>query len=1432
MFQGTELKSHFENSTTIRSKALVVAEWNMNLSDNILQLGNYRYRSQGNDIYKSVASNFQASSNPFTLGATDADVTVESGFAYDETTETDIPQLFTDKKKNVKLTYSLEDCIKPFRPRSGINKAAFFKGRYLSVGGSNIAQRPRYYVPSRNDYFKYWTSYRTEQNIEYGISKPSATNVYYIDDACPYVVYKNLVPANRIVVKMQTHSSDLNLGPYTYNNTTIQDPFYNNKKIPVRWRIEYLQANNVWTTAISFNESSTRKDGSAVIPTDGNVEVSYGLQVPEQYVNSFVMVAKVNSTVALPEKNVHGYAYLVVENPNSLGSLYIWNGATKEYDVKTPEYKWSVANNSIDDRTNFVTQLVEPEYYNSVSGQSYREFCYIKGIRVVVETMSQPNSTFDLIEMSPRLLVDMSSRTMSYNIKKSLGDVGNTSLPIGQLLASTGSIEIFDYDQSFNNGNPLTILKDYTRRNVKFSFYESIIDLNDNSYTIPIKTLYSEGFPQANRDAYSISIQLRDLFFLLESIKAPALLIPNCSLSYAVSVLLDSIGFSNYTFYRTSTETDLVIPFFYSNPDKSVADILNDLAVSAQCAMFFDEYNNFVVMNKNYLIPAQNERSVTFNLVGSDVYSEEDILKNKKDPNKILPNIISIASEDKKIFNDGKITYTNRYIQRAYSSIQQAYTIGNDKTWGYKPVELWEVSGTENTMTVNENPGNMSTFSLSAMPLNSDVTSNLPTVVNNVLINNTVDFGENIIFISRFQGYFFANGEIIKYDAVQYNVEGIGNVWISSNQEYQSYVSKLKFNGKIYPTGLIRIFATPYYETVNAASRMKNGPVFEHGRGQFGTTVTSHSAGLPISWGSATNLYGCNMQAQYLFNINQDTTLPAREQNLAAGIANDVAAKSFKSGIIKNFLGTNNKTETEIYNLKSTESGTIQSSAFIFQGPSFKTTEIPLNHISYAVSPDAAYRYNAYGTRMRIIGKIENSETKVQTPLGSTSYYQVPGAASPDQSINIAGGSGGIAIGLNKQTNAGYFYEIAALTETNLESYAQGNSGLNNIVFYKINKAQGSNAAIPVKLWGGLAKIIVDDGLFFGQQRVVGEQDTTVYDLGIEFQDISANLRRFFLYFNGKLIATVDDKDPLTKYNDVALFVRGSSKCMFEHIYAIGDNFAEGRVQNNSVFTSINESISSAFNKYAISGIISGNYLESISSESHPSYKIYFEEFGTTMRECAYFKIKYDKAYPALYSKLLPTFNKMKSYTVSGFLPNPYGAEFLIFNNTDTILSLDESSGNYLKINGVGFTQDTTQELTVDKYFNKVGNLSDPEVSLSGAIRSPIIENNKFNEIKLSRINYGRNEFTIDAPYIQSEDAAQGLMEWVVNKLMKPKKSIGVKIFPIPTLQLGDIVNIDYKTFENIDLVASTTDNFIIYNIEYSRSSGGPEMTLYLSEVG
>lgn len=1441
MFDEKDLLNYIETSSSIKTQSAVIAEWNMNIYSNILVVGNYRYRpTDPESIYRTIPNTFvlenKNSSPAFYYGATDADVVIDGGFDKNDT-----PFKLIPKKDKLKLLYSLEDCLKPFRPRSGINKAVFQGGKFLHNPDINMARKPRYYMADKNDPFKYWTSFRTENGAEYGTSNQTVNGRHIIEDAAPFVVYKERVPANRLVIKMQTNTGDIDSGRYTNKTGSFADPYFGelNQTTPSVWKVQVLKNNN-WVDVVSFTDQDKRKDGTSIIQSDGYVELAYGLVLPKIYSQVFVYRGELSSLSLRPPVGTReGDAYLVVENSGDIGEYHIWYEA--EWKTFIPQYGWKFEEPVVDSFTNFVTELTDPTSYIVGGEKKYKEFEYISGIRIVVDSMKKFDSSFDLIEFSPRLTADLSDRVTSFSLNKSASDLGVSGMPVGQLLASTGNLTLFDFDDAFHKNNPLRVENGIERgslianqniKNIQIKIYEVITDAKLIDYYVPIKTMYSDGFPKIDNQSKVVTLDLRDLYFYFESQTAPEILSTNTSVSAAVSLLLDSIGFSNYVFKRVEGESEMVIPYFFIPPDKSVAQILQDLAISTQTAMFFDEYNNFVMMSKDFIMPTVAQRPTDLTLYGSSDSAQVGVVKNKDTKTK-LSNIMELTSQDSQVYNGGQISYTTRHIERSVGTIKAAGMLEQERLYIYKPVLLWEVSGEENIKSINQEVGNSSTYDLTAIPLNSYLSAVAPTVSNGKIINNTMDLGEGVYWLGRYKGYFYANGEILKFDAVQYNVSGTGDVWINSKLEYDKYFSSLPFNGKIYPTGLVRIYSEPNYEEINGLSKLKNGQVAKHGRAQFGTTISEHNAGLNEHWSNNDNVRGVEMDAKYLFKFDQ--TLPETTGNVAAGVNNSFATKTTRNGIIKNFISSKYISESSVNTMRSTQAGTTQSSAFVMNGGGFKTTDTPANFLSYVYKP-LSNKFKHFGTRLRVIGRIEDNEKNGQTAVGQTELYSVQGKTADDKII-IAGGGGGIAIMVDPKTNAGYYFEIVALDKTKIDDSSRQN--VHDVLFYKLEAKTSPTPnpaapAIPVTLYEGLAKIIVDGGEFVGQYRVAAEQDPTVYDLSVEYQDIGSR-RKFFLYLNDNLIATVFDEKPLNVYNNMALFVRGSSRVMFENVYALANNYSQNTsfqldAPISNAFGDSGISAQDSFRKYSMSGSVQASYLTGISSAQPPKFSIYFEEFGTIMREAASFNFRYDLAYPALYAQLSPTFNKLKSYAISGFRARSYGAEFLIFNTTDRVLSLDSSSQSYLRVQGIAFTNQSTNNFSVDDYFSKNSDLSDPQFDSTGIITAVNKVEKNYEDIKSSRMLYGKKDFSLDVPYVQNADAAENLMSWLVKKITKPRKSIGLKIFANPMIQLGDIVEIDYVE-KNINRAGSDGSRFVVYNIEYSKSKDGPEMSIFLSEV-
>ena len=1297
----------------------------------------------------------------------------------------------------------------------------------------------------------------------------------------------------------------------------MKDPLFgkNNSTLPSQFRVDLLDENNKWVTAGFYNYTQ--------IADDGYFELEYGPVLP----SDFRILGGFEKFDSLPVSANIGDAYWIVDR------YYVYEdvAGVRQWVPYLKKLGWRVSTGSMEEDTTLLRNITK---------NTEEEATYVKGIRIVVQAMAKTNCTFDLIEMSPRLLVDFSPRVETFSVSKIMSDLGTSTLPVGNLQASTGSVSINNDDGvlSYNNSN--SIIAPYLYNNFKFSFYDVVRNAKlqwvddfgqertevKNVY-IPIKTLYTQGFPQANGSFDKIDISLRDAYFILEREQAPELFLSDISLSFAVTMLLDSIGFSNYKFLRKDDAPDPVIPHFFVPPGKNVAQVLQDLAVATQTSMWFDEENNFCVAMKEFSLPSDGWRELNGVLKADN--TEEG-----------LANIIAISSDEKRVANDGSINYTERYIQREYASLKQAYNNDQWRNYTYKPVMLWEVQPDTLLRDYNTTAKSGSSYSLSAIPLAADIPSGPPVVVNGQKVNDIIEFGEGISWLGRPSGYFYANGEIIRFDAMEVAISGTGVRWIEDNDDYQDYFANLPFNGKIYPTGRVRIYSEPYYEEdVNGDRRLKDGDMKEHGRGQFGTKMVEHNYGVGNFWVDNSNCYGMQQDTSYMFSADHvrkyplDLTEPTAKVN--ATEVNTKARSSKRGGVIKNFLSDTYQVERDNLRFGTTNKGTVQSSALVFEGPSdfVKRGEEqinPVENISYIyknfTDPNEDAPYHHFGTRMRIVGEILSQSNLKQKAIGAGEYVSLQ-ADDPSQAVSLIGGSGGIGVQVNPETNEGYFLEIVALSNdlsprinpnpvydaalqiTNknvkiktfvehnidkddrfiitqkvlgdeisqvigewtaegvdkkagtidlriemastdyssvddvviqVQKVAQEQTTMSNIFFYKMKEKDGT--LIPYVLWEGMSEILVDFGNFTDIQRLVGQEKTSVYDLSVEFADIDTG-RRFYLSMNGKQMAMVEDSEPIPNpRNSFALFTRGKSKCMFNNAYALTERISENptatAVDNISkVFGTESITQTEALRKYGVTGFVQEAYLKGIKTEGAPDYQMYFEEFGTIMRECAYFNIKYDQAYPALAAVLAPNINNTRSYVTSGFMAGAYGAEFFVFNTTDTAITLDAESGNFLRILGVAFTQDTTKNLTVDNYYEKVSNLANPKMDGNKLVVDPNIYKEQFDNVLESRIKFGRQEFQpISSDYIQDDAVAEDMLGWIVSKTHKPRQLLGIQLFAMPHMRLADIYNVNYQVLPNnsddtIDAVTDSEKQFVVYQIDYTKNLQGSQMTAFLVEV-
>jgi hypothetical protein len=539
MFLDTDLINHLQTNNSIDVDSLIIAEWNQNDLLNLDNYGNYRFRpDSASVVYRSLYPEYDSQDNANVY----TDALESNSISQYKTEDPNEPLTFYSGETSRDLYYSLKDCIKPFRPRSGINKILYFPQSF--VDSIRSGKRPRYYFCSRFDKFKYWNSFRTENGEDFGISSLAATFFttgdpsYKINDCAPFVAYKNQVATNRIVIKMQTNLADptavgingefLVPGTIRTDNKIITDPLQDITKssVPKRWKIQYLDINNNWTNAISFNENSTRRDGSRIVPWDGHVEIYYGVKIPEQFKTNFHLHQYLDTVEQLPDVSIYnavstikdGDAYVIGSSTSQQGTLYVWSQEDEDWKTYPAEYGFSLLEDDDTKRIGLIKKILNPDYFNVGGGDVYRDFTFVKGIRVVVETMYAPNKPFELIEVSPRLKVDITDYVLDYEINKNLmaTDFG---LPVGGLVASTGGVNLSNHDGVFtelNIFNSVTktgsIIANNLKPQIKFDFYESILDVNGYDKFVPLKTFYSENAAVATSGMQDVSLNLRDAY--------------------------------------------------------------------------------------------------------------------------------------------------------------------------------------------------------------------------------------------------------------------------------------------------------------------------------------------------------------------------------------------------------------------------------------------------------------------------------------------------------------------------------------------------------------------------------------------------------------------------------------------------------------------------------------------------------------------------------------------------------------------------------------------------------------------------------------------------------------------------------------------------------------------------------------------------------
>lgn len=414
-------------------------------------------------------------------------------------------------------------------------------------------------------------------------------------------------------------------------------------------------------------------------------------------------------------------------------------------------------------------------YYNGTTWSTtkpteYTTTQYLKKVSLTAVN-SNTGKFIGVIELAPKWVLPIDSDIVRLSINKETTADDSSIVPVGTITANymslslmkthTTSRSISEYNIEGNIDNT----KIYLFKNASIEPYINIGD-GTTSQKVIQGTFYMNSWSLSEfGDAY---IEATDAAKILQDTLCPQLLVQDSPVTSIIKRVLDSVGFSNYKIIVKKTNNivdDNSIPslsFWWSEGDKTVWDVLQELCRDIQMNAFVDENNVLNFYSRNYIYDNSAESQWTFT-------SEE--IKNGSVVD-YAPNIVSLSSREMNSGNQVRVRYRTAYVATNQESSQPLWT----------SEEAYLGAG-----SLVEDIGD-----------SSQIFKLEPSTINSARPDKVLD---------QFSGYVLIGGEIIEYDGLWYQYVPLSGgspsrVLIKSQSDVYKYSALSKPGYKnFYPTG-------------------------------------------------------------------------------------------------------------------------------------------------------------------------------------------------------------------------------------------------------------------------------------------------------------------------------------------------------------------------------------------------------------------------------------------------------------------------------------------------------------------------------------------------------------------------------------------------------------------------------------------------------
>lgn len=499
-------------------------------------------------------------------------------------------------------------------------------------------------------------------------------------------------------------------------------------------------------------------------------------------------------------------------------------------------------------------------YYNGSTWSTTEPSTYAAPISMTslrVTTGAVSGKYIGLIEMSPRWIKDITEKVVDFEITKETSGGAEDILPVGSVTSNSLSLSLASYEDtreviSFDKTMTLNSLYTYMYKGVEivpyFKVYHSNGTLTDSAGVhdkIKQGAFYIDSWSIG--EFGDVSITALDGARSLQQLVAPGIVCRNFTTVAIIRTLLDNVGFTNYKFNISATDTSIFSPtYWWTDDGTTVWDSIQRLCRDSQMIALFDEDNVLQFYTREFIF-SQVDASGTNKTVTAFRYAASG---------SDLPNILSFNKQDLPSANQVKVLWksvaTNNYL-------------GNSQPlWSSAPRTLGALS-LEDTLPAISGQ----TVGPYALPS--------PTYIKLKLIEAVDSFNKSIL--NEYSGYLAIDSEIVEYDAIQYEYTDSSSNALTT-KDITSGSEALKYIGFSQPG------SANYYP--NSKYRIKT-------RGAFGTNIVAHDpnnfvsnwAGYNAIWdetGSSTPVSQNVASSLATFSKTQTPNDTAVSEGYASGV--------------------------------------------------------------------------------------------------------------------------------------------------------------------------------------------------------------------------------------------------------------------------------------------------------------------------------------------------------------------------------------------------------------------------------------------------------------------------------------------------------------------------------------------------------------------